>query len=198
MSKVVILGTAHGSNVAGKRSPDGRLREYAYSRDICRRVQAGLQAKGVKVFIDIPEDIEQSLNGRVRRVNALCAQYGGAGNCIYVSIHNNAAGADGKWHTARGFCVYCYTSGSSASKALAGTFAKHAKELNLKGNRAWPTTQYYTAGFAVLRDTICPAVLTENLFQDNEDDVDFLLSDEGKAKITQLHVEAICEYLGVK
>ena len=29
--KVVILGTAHGKNVGGKRSPDNSLEEYRYS-----------------------------------------------------------------------------------------------------------------------------------------------------------------------
>ena len=40
-----------------------------------------------------------------------------------------------------------------------------------------------------------PAVLTENLFQDNRDDVTFLLSDEGKEVITSLHVKAIISYI---
>lgn len=45
------------------------------------------------------------------------------------------------------------------------------------------------------RDTHCPAVLTENLFQDNKDDVRFLLSDEGKRAITELHVKSIIDYI---
>ena len=38
-------------------------------------------------------------------------------------------------------------------------------------------------------------VLTENLFQDNKDDVDFLLSDKGKEAIVKLHVDGIVSYL---
>jgi N-acetylmuramoyl-L-alanine amidase len=45
------------------------------------------------------------------------------------------------------------------------------------------------------RDTSCPAVLTENLFQDNKDDVAFLLSDEGKKKIVDIHVQGILKYI---
>lgn len=45
------------------------------------------------------------------------------------------------------------------------------------------------------RDTACPAVLTENLFQDNREDVDFLLSEEGKQAITKLHVDSIIQYI---
>ena len=33
-NKVIILGTAHGSNVPGKRSPDGKFREYKVSREV--------------------------------------------------------------------------------------------------------------------------------------------------------------------
>lgn len=195
MSKFVILGTAHGSNVAGKRSPDGRLREYAYSREICRRVKAELDKRGVDCTIDIPTDYEAGLGTRCRLVNKIVAEHGGAKNCIYVSIHNNAAG-NGGWKSARGFCVYAYTGASTASKSLASIFARRAVAMQLKGNRAYPATQYYTASFAVLRDTTCPAVLTENLFQDNINDVEFLLSDRGKQTITQLHVDSILEYLG--
>ena len=51
------------------------------------------------------------------------------------------------------------------------------------------------AGFYNLRHTLCPAVLTENLFMDNANDVDFLQSHSGKEAITMLHVEGIREYL---
>ena len=43
----------------------------------------------------------------------------------------------------------------------------------------------------VLRNTACPAVLTENLFQDNRADVEFLSSQAGKEAIAALHLDAI-------
>jgi N-acetylmuramoyl-L-alanine amidase len=43
--------------------------------------------------------------------------------------------------------------------------------------------------------TNCPAVLTENLFMDNKEDVQLLLSAEGKNKIVNLHIKGILEYL---
>jgi N-acetylmuramoyl-L-alanine amidase len=36
------------------------------------------------------------------------------------------------------------------------------------------------SNFYVLRNTKCPAVLTENFFQDTKKDVEFLLSDVGR------------------
>ena len=48
---------------------------------------------------------------------------------------------------------------------------------------------------AVVRGTRCAAVLTENLFQDNREDVAFLLSPEGREAIVRLHVEGITAYV---
>jgi N-acetylmuramoyl-L-alanine amidase len=53
----------------------------------------------------------------------------------------------------------------------------------------WPQSLY------VLGNTKCPAVLTENLFQDNKDDVDYLLSEAGRHTIARLHVEGIINYI---
>ena len=65
----------------------------------------------------------------------------------------------------------------------------------LKGNRSVPAAPYIAKNLAICRDTLCPAVLTENLFQDNKEDVAFLLSEEGKEKITATHVNAIVEFI---
>ena len=51
------------------------------------------------------------------------------------------------------------------------------------------------SNFYVLRHTSCPAVLTENLFQDSKDDVAFLESDAGAQAIINLHVDGILQYL---
>ena len=53
------------------------------------------------------------------------------------------------------------------------------------------------AAFYLLRHTICPAVLTENLFMDNHEDCDFLLSKEGQQSLVDLHIDGIISYLGV-
>lgn len=52
--------------------------------------------------------------------------------------------------------------------------------------------------FTILKNTNCPACLTENLFQDNKEDYDFLLSSEGGSTIVDLHVEGIRNYIGKK
>jgi N-acetylmuramoyl-L-alanine amidase len=127
-------------------------------------------------------------------VNDLCKVYG---DCVYVSIHVNAASSDGKWHTATGWEAYT-TPGKTKADDLATCLYEAAKK-NLNGKRL--RTDYtdkdpdLESNFYVLKHTNCPAVLTENFFQDNKDDVDYLLSDEGFHAITRLHIEGILNYI---
>jgi N-acetylmuramoyl-L-alanine amidase len=51
------------------------------------------------------------------------------------------------------------------------------------------------AQFTVLAKTKCTAVLTENGFMDNKEDVEYLLSPEGKRAVVMSHVEAIVKYV---
>lgn len=197
-TKVVILGTAHGINVAGKRSPDGKFREYKFSREVIQMIKPKLEAMGYIVYIDIIADVvplpqSSELKKRVQIVNDICKKHGTA-NCIYVSIHNDAAGNGREWHNAKGFSVHVSIVGSEKSKKLAKIFTSNAIRDDLCGNRSIPTCKYHSSNFYVLNNTICPAVLTENLFQDSKEDVDFLLSDKGKNAIVNLHVNSINEY----
>ena len=155
----------------------------------------------------------KELSYRVQRVNALCRQHG-SDRCLYVSIHVNAA-ANGGWQKAGGWCAYT-TPGKTRADELAeclydaaiSNLADYANIMALGKMRGEYTEkqavirtdmsdrdQDMEANFYVLKHTLCPAVLTENLFQDNRADVDFLLSDEGRHAIERLHVEGIIKYI---
>lgn len=197
MSKrVIILGTAHGSNVSGKRSPDGSHYEWRWSRAMCKRVKAMLNERGIDAVIDIEGDKETSLNARVRLVNQLVKELGGASRTAYVSIHNNAAASDAKWHTASGSGVYVSPNASSNSKALATEIHERNLVYGLEGNRSYPKAGYYVQNLAVCRDTSCPAVLVECLFQDNKSDLAILMSEDGQQRIATAIVDGIVEWLG--
>lgn len=195
MSKVVLIDNGHGQNTLGKCSPDKSLMEWSWTREVAAIVVAALKAKGVDARLLVKETWDVSLTERVRRVNTVCRQVG-ASNVAMVSIHVNAAGSDGKWNDARGFSVWVAKTCSEASKRLARLMYAEATARNLKGNRWVPKEGFWQANFAMVKNTSCPAVLTENLFQDNREDVDYLLSAEGKQAIADLHVAAIMKYLG--
>lgn len=192
----VLIDNGHGDPplTGGKCSPDKRLKEYYYCREIAQRVSRELSLCGVDAILLVPETTDTPLKERVRKANAWAHKLGSK-NVMLVSIHNNAAGADGEWHKASGFSVFISKNASSNSKHLAQLFTDNAIDMGLMGNRSIPSEKYWVQSLAMTRDTICPAVLTENLFQDNEEDVKFLLSEEGKKAIVDLHVKSIIQYI---
>ena len=197
--KTIILGTAHLKSTPGKCSPDGNFKEYEYSREVCKAVKVSLENLGYKVFIDIEDDdldVNQSkeLCLRCKIVNDLQKVYG---NCIYISIHVNAAGNDGKWHNATGWEAYT-SIGITAADRLVKCLYDSAK-FNLQDKKIRKDfsdgDEDKESNFYVLKHTLCPAVLTENFFQDNKEDVEFLTSPLGFHQIVRIHVEGILKYI---
>lgn len=192
MIRTIILDNGHGYNTAGKMSPkwaDGsQLFEYQFNREIVKRLAQRLKAIGVDVRILVDEVNDVSLQARSMRVNKICKER--AGDCLLISVHANAGGGTG-WE--------CYTSkGKTKADAFADIFYKHAERI-LSG---WKMRKDLTDGdsdkeedFYILKHTECPAILTENLFMDTEKDCKFLMSENGKNKIVDLHFEAIREIL---
>ena len=192
----VLIDNGHGSNTAGKCSPDRSLREYTWAREIASRLVAELRKRGLDAERIVTEETDISLRERCRRVNAHCGKLG-AKNVILISIHINAAKSDGRWHDASGWSVWIAPNASQKSKILAQTLYDEAAKRNLKGNRSVPSCRYWVGNFAIVRDTNCPAVLTENLFQDNKAEVEFLMSERGKQEIVNLHADAIQKYISL-
>jgi len=189
----VLIDNGHGENTPGKRSPDGRLREWAYSREIADMVVAGLRKKGIDAERIVKEDTDVPLSERCRRANAIYKETGK--KAILISIHCNAAGSGVSWMNARGWSIFVSNNASANSKKLATILCEVAESMNLQVRRPTPKQLYWKQNLAICRDTNCPAILTENFFQDNKEDVEYLLSREGKDVITQIHIDGIIKYL---
>ena len=133
---------------------------------------------------------------RARRVNEICARYG-ANNVLLVSIHCNAAG-NGEWMNARGWSAYT-TKGKTKADELANRMYDARRLSLLAGQRLGVTIRMATRigrkNFYILSKTKCPAVLTENFFMDNKEDIAYLTSMEGKQNIVNTHVEGIIQYI---
>lgn len=192
----ILIDNGHGIETLGKRSPDGLFLEYHYNRLIASRVTAELQNRRFDAQLLVPEVEDIPLSERCRRANAICDEVG-TDNVILVSVHVNAAGSDGKWHSASGWSAFT-TRGITRADALAFDLYEAAKKYLVNQKvRLYngPKEPDFEENFYILRRTKCAAVLTENMFQDCRKDVGFLQSDEGKNALTQLHVEGICKYL---
>ena len=195
---LVILDNGHGKDTPGKCSPDRSLYEWQWTRDIACGLYQRLLEEGIEAQLLVPEQTDIPLSARVARENQTTTEAKRAGKetCL-ISIHINAAGGDGKWKSARGFSCWIAQSASPKSKQLAQLLYAEAEARELQGNRSVPAEKYWVAPFYITTHSSCPAVLTENLFQDNKEDVAFLLSDAGKQTIIDLHVQAIKKYIAI-
>lgn len=193
----ILIDNGHGENTPGKRSPDGRLREYLYARDIAEGIERELRVRGYDVERIVREATDVPLHERVRRVNEVCGKLG-TSNVILVSIHCNAAG-NGEWMSARGWSAYT-SKGRTKADLLASCLYEAAEECLPSGTKIRSdfsdNDPDWEENFYILTKTKCPAVLTENFFQDNREDVAFLLSQTGRQAIVKLHVEGIVKYIG--
>ena len=192
----VLIDPGHGIDTPGKRSPDGKFREYLWNRQVADLLGARLVAMGIDASPVVTETNDIPLSTRVQRVNRICSKIG-ASNVILVSIHANAAG-NGGWMNAKGWS--CYTSkGSTESDRIAeclyDAFEKEFPDRKIRkdlsdGDRDWEENFY------VLAKSRCPAVLLENFFYDNSEECAFLLKEETKERIASAAALGIARYLG--
>lgn len=194
---LILIDNGHGNNTAGKRSPDGRVVESVYTREIASKVVSELRRLGYNAELLTPEVYDVSLLERVHRVNVKCHSLG-KDNVLCVSIHCNAAGNGSEWMNATGFEVWT-SEGKTKSDDLADCFVKMAKRhFENQTIREWKKKdgeRDKEKNFTILASTLCPAVLTENFFMDSKKDVDYLVSKEGKSAIVRCHVDAIISFL---
>lgn len=190
----IMLDNGHGKETPGKSSPDDRLQEWKWTREMVSMINEVLTEEGYDVNLVTPEETDITLGERCRRINAMC-NHKGAKNVLLVSVHVNAAGTGKSWQNARGFLSLVSFNASKDSKKLAKSISDEAYKMDLKGNRWVPKEGYITQDLKICRDTLCPAVLTENMFMDNKEDVEFLLSEEGKQKLCDAHVNGITKHI---
>lgn len=198
----VILDNGHGEDTPGKRSPDGRLREYKYCREIVIEISKRLDKMGISNCILVPETNDVPLKERVARANAIHAQqHSLKKTVILISVHCNAAGS-GEWMNARGWSAWTSV-GSTSSDEIATCLYEAAheildpKKIKIREDKSDGDPDW-ESNFYILQKSSMPAVLVENFFQDNKQDVQYLLSDEGRQDVINIHVEGIKKYADLK
>lgn len=189
-----IIDNGHGGIIdgqpqtAGKRSPDfgqGVIYEGVSNRRLADMVISKCDEIGICCFKLVPELEDISLSERVKRVNVLAKRE----KSILLSIHSDAFITE----HANGWSAYT-TKGGTKSDDVANLLYKHAKAAGLKFR------DDYSDGdpdkeedFYILRKTICPAVLVENLFMTNKEDYKTLLSKTGQDLLVKVMVDTIKE-----
>ena len=200
---VVILDNGHGYNTSGKGSPyalhsvkpEVYIKEYKVARELVKDIAYKLKLRGVNTYILVPEEYDVSLTERCNRANRIYAR---DKKSFVVSVHLNAAGSGRQWMNATGWEIWTSV-GITESDKIADYFVKEAvktfKGQRIRRKSSTPLNQDFEKNFTILAKTSCPAVLTENFFQDCLNDAKYILSKEGHDAIVNCHVNAIINYL---
>lgn len=197
MSYVIILDAGHGgliNNVyqtKGKRSPvweDGSIYyEGVGNREIVKKLTERLENDGIEVYNSNPTNYDIPLGTRVRNINAEIRANKNK-KYIGVSVHSDGFSKE----SAHGWSVYTYTKYSESSKRMSKDISKKFSvefpERRLRGEKQ--------ANFYILKNTICPFILTENFFMTNKDECkNILMTKEGQNKIVNLHYNFITQFI---
>ena len=172
---LVILDPAHGIDVEGKRSPDGRHREYLWSRERLKVIEHLLQAHEYTVAWTSTSDHEIGLTNRKNIGTKLAKQYPDLVP-LFISLHNDASGVTPEWRQARGASVWT-SKGRTTSDIFADFFIQRMTEWMPNINRRIYSPAYldrdFENDFTVLMGDYS-ALLIECGFQDNKEDVALL------------------------
>lgn len=205
----ILLDAGHGGyNESGKyeTAPDKMFKhkpgfkahrgsyffEGVWNRNFSERLKKRLAQLNIPCTSVYHPYIDTHLSSRVILANVLSRRYN---RSLFISIHSNASPS----HQARGFEVFTspgQTASDTFAELLIRTFQDKMKEWDV------PTRRDRTDGdldkeanFYVLRKTIMPAVLVENLFFDNETDAQLLLNERFCDELAETYCLAIVNYM---
>lgn len=175
---IIILDRAHGEDVAGKESLDGKFKEWQASQSTIEKLAKGLEKLGIPCAITVEETTEPGFNERVKRANEAGDGYEVP---VFISLHHNA---HDRIFKARGSEIYVSRrTATKESKEIANIIAENLiKDFpEMPWRKEWPDRLEREADFTVLagNDSHIPAyhgVLVEFGFMTNEEDLRLLKS----------------------
>ena len=194
----ILIDNGHGQSTPSKRSPDGRFLEFQFNRTIAKQIVDDLRDRGYDAELLVPEDDDVPLKDRCKRVNDIVAREGKQ-NVILISIHANAFGNGKEWTSPSGWSVYTskgQTKADDLAEQLAKAAIKNLPQMKMRAEKSDGDLDY-EENFYILRHTLCPAVLVENFFYDNPDDLRLLESEEGQARIVEALMKGVGRYVSM-
>ena len=191
---MIIIDCGHGGIIDGKyvTAPnkmhtfnDGlTIYEGVINRAIGSKLEARLQEVGIKFFsLNTHDQKDMPLHIRTDKINKIAGP-----NDWVLSIHSNAGGG-------KGFEIFTSV-GETYSDTIADILAAHYKANfpNIKFRQDMTDGDAdKEANFWMLRKTKCPSVLVENLFFDNREEAELLMSDEFQMEIADALFDGIKE-----
>ncbi|MBT2583720.1 N-acetylmuramoyl-L-alanine amidase [Planococcus sp. ISL-109] len=174
----ILIDAGHGPATYGKRTPDGRMREFHFNAAVAEEVKKRLAAEGYTVLFSHQADRDVPLVERTRFANRTGAD-------LLVSIHANAAGTGG-YNAAEGIECFVYPAAPARTRKFGELLQNSLVVSTRRKNRGLKT-----ADFAMLRDTSMPAVLVECGFMTNKQEAALLQSTEYRKRCARAITFAI-------
>lgn len=209
-SACVVFDPAHGEDVAGKRSPDEKHREYLWSRQRIDGIVSVLDKasnKGFDVLVPFKNHInEPGLTKRVDTYNQLCNNYD---LVIMISIHNDALKNPPEfWSGPGGFTFYTdrgETMADTIVDFMGDIFKQSLPRERFRfdyglGSGETVKDKDREANFTVIHGygktpKIVPAkyvgILIENNFMDVKDDLHKLMSPDWNKELEFVYIDTI-------
>jgi len=198
MIKRILIDHGHGGLIDGKYVTSGKqgiigdktIYEGCLNRAQAHLLNYQLSLHGIPSEIIAPENEDTSLKARVMRVNKIVAKK--PDEFLLISIHSNAF----RNPKARGWEIWT-SIGETMSDDLAPIFLKHFQNT-------FPEVPIRTGvsgvdkdgNFRIITSTLCPAVLTEDLFMTNPVDFEILSDPIELVHLVDYKLHAIFEIIG--
>lgn len=180
---LICIDPGHAASTAGKRSPDGSLREYEFNRAVARRLAYHLERHGLKTMYSCNIDAQEDASTSER-----CKAANNAKADLFISIHANAFGTG--WNDANGWEIY-HCNGSTKGKALADAIHVPSKALGLTDRGV------KVGAWDVIVHASMPAVLIEHEFMTNLTAAEKLKAQDWRDKWAVADAKGILDYLGI-
>jgi len=165
---------------AGKRMVKDGITFYegVNNRRVAKAIIEACKAKGLDAELLFDHWKDVSLGTRVQLANDL--YFKNNKKVLLISVHSDAMGNGKDWHTAKGITTFIANNASRKSQEYARIINNEliCEMFNLTTNRG-----VRKAGFYIIQESACPAMLLELGFHTNKDEVQKMLTDEWVNKV---------------
>lgn len=204
MRYALILDRAHGKNVPGKQSPDGKFKEWEWSRDTIEGIiQAfGTMALPFQIFAPtLYKENEPGLSTRVSMYNHFIRT--NFDRVLCLSIHVDYFDPDKtdkrKWWDGTGFSFFTSRENNYAdtlANIMGDIFQRDMPDEQMRFNGPGDVSK--DKNFTVIAGTkyvkpLYHGILVENLFMNNKDDIKKLTDPEWNTNLQRVYMFAILE-----
>lgn len=193
MAIKIAIDAGHGSNTAGKRTPDG-YREHYINVKTAYYCEQFLNAYGIQTVriawndLNSMDDSDVSLSTRQKQIKAAKCDYS-------ISFHANAAGSG--WNTANGVetLIHCTTSKQADSRRFATAVQNRLIQGTKQSNRGVKTQELAMCNCTAMG--VKAACLVEIGFMTNQYEAGLMKTDIFCKEQGEDCARGILDYLGI-